>query len=65
MSEEKLYLYPIKSPGKTARSRGGESRAATGSLEKAEPLKSELEHFIHCVLQRTKPKTDGVEASGF
>jgi UDP-2-acetamido-3-amino-2,3-dideoxy-glucuronate N-acetyltransferase len=30
-------------------------------IEKKEPLKEELKHFIHCVENRKKPETDGEE----
>jgi len=32
------------------------------SLEKKEPLKEECQHFVDCIVQSLKPKTDGEEA---
>jgi UDP-2-acetamido-3-amino-2,3-dideoxy-glucuronate N-acetyltransferase len=31
-------------------------------LESCEPLKTECEHFLHCIKTRSRPKTDGTEA---
>ena len=60
--ERKLVLYPHhidwvdrvpvahKEPGKNI------------ELPKAEPLRVECEHFLHCVANREKPRTDGESA---
>jgi UDP-2-acetamido-3-amino-2,3-dideoxy-glucuronate N-acetyltransferase len=62
VSAEKLYLYPHKIEwidGKIPVAEKAEREIIP--VEKAEPLKSEVQHFIDCVHTRRQPKTDGRE----
>lgn len=62
ISEEKLFLYPHKiewKDGKVPVARKADYQVI--SVDKAEPLKQELNHFIECVINRKVPKTDGQE----
>jgi UDP-2-acetamido-3-amino-2,3-dideoxy-glucuronate N-acetyltransferase len=62
ISEEKLFIYPHKiawEEGNTPVAYRAEYNIVV--VEKKEPLKEELRHFIGCVVNRTKPKTDGYE----
>ena len=62
VSTEKLFIYPHKiewKHGKIPIAQKAEYHIIP--LEKAEPLKEELRHFIECVIERKKPKTDGYE----
>ncbi|MDQ7786435.1 MAG: Gfo/Idh/MocA family oxidoreductase [Thermodesulfovibrionales bacterium] len=62
MSKEKLFLYPHKiewKEGKIPVAQKAEYQVV--SIEKAEPLKEELEHFIGCARNRKRPLTDGHE----
>jgi len=62
VSEEKLLLYPHQigwKEGKLPHAMKAEREVVP--LEKAEPLKEELEHFLHSVRTRTRPETDGHE----
>jgi UDP-2-acetamido-3-amino-2,3-dideoxy-glucuronate N-acetyltransferase len=60
--EEKLSLYPH-----TIEWRGGKVPVAQKAqqevveVEFREPLRLECEHFLHCVKERKKPRTDGKE----
>lgn len=62
LSENKLLVYKHKIEWK-----GGKIPVAHRAeyevirIEKKEPLRSELEHFIKCVRQRKMPVTDGAE----
>ncbi|MEW6602693.1 MAG: Gfo/Idh/MocA family oxidoreductase [Nitrospirota bacterium] len=62
VSAEKLFLYPHKiewKQGKIPVAQKAEYQVVP--VEKAEPLKEELKHFIDCVLNRKVPVTDGRE----
>jgi len=62
MSEEKLFIYPHKIEwrnGKIPIAHKADYEAVP--LEKGEPLKQELTHFVECVLERKRPRTDGRE----
>lgn len=62
VSEEKLFLYPhqvIFEDRKISRIIKKEARVV--AIEKKEPLREELTHFVECVLSRHKPLTDGEE----
>jgi UDP-2-acetamido-3-amino-2,3-dideoxy-glucuronate N-acetyltransferase len=62
VSKEKLFLYPHKiewKEGKIPVAQKAEYEVV--HINKAEPLKEELSHFIECVLQRKRPLTDGFE----
>lgn len=62
VSGEKLFVYPH-----TIEWKDGKIPIAQKAdyliipIEKSEPLKNELSHFIECVTQRKKPLTDGAE----
>ncbi len=62
MSSEKLFLYPYKvdfENGKIPITQKVEYYIV--NIEKKEPLKEELLHFIDCIKNRKKPQTDGEE----
>lgn len=62
VSEEKLFLYPHQvtfEDGGTPKILKGETQII--AIEKKEPLREELVHFVKCVLNRRKPLTDGEE----
>jgi UDP-2-acetamido-3-amino-2,3-dideoxy-glucuronate N-acetyltransferase len=62
LSREKLFLYPH-----SIEWRDGKIPIAQKAdylivpVEQREPLKEELSHFVECVTERKKPKTDGSE----
>lgn len=62
VSKEKLFLYQHK-----IRWKDGNIPIAEKAdyyivpIEKGEPLKAELNHFVNCVLEKKRPKTDGAE----
>lgn len=63
LTREKLFLYPHKiewKNGKIPVARRAERY--TAKIEHKQPLKEELLHFINCVKERKKPKTDAYEA---
>ena len=63
LTEEKLFIYPhsIKwVEGKAPIVH--KARVRPVKIEKKEPLKEELKHFMFCVQKRKKPNTDGDEA---
>jgi len=62
VSEEKLFVYPHKiewREGKIPIAKKSEYRIIP--VDKEEPLKLELRHFVECVQERKRPKTDGSE----
>lgn len=62
VSKEKLFLYPHRIEwqyGKIPVAQKEEYQVIP--VDVAEPLKEELKHFVDCVLQRRKPRTDGYE----
>jgi len=62
MSQEKLFIYPHKiewQDGKIPVAQKADCHSVP--LDKKEPLKEELKHFIECVQERKTPKTDGNE----
>jgi UDP-2-acetamido-3-amino-2,3-dideoxy-glucuronate N-acetyltransferase len=62
VSEEKLRIYPHKIEWK-----GGKIPVAQKAdyypieVERKEPLQEELRHFVGCVLEGSRPRTDGEE----
>ena len=65
VSAEKLFIYPHKiewKDGKIPMAHKAEHQVIPVAGE--EPLRQELRHFIACVLERKKPKTDGLEGLG-
>jgi UDP-2-acetamido-3-amino-2,3-dideoxy-glucuronate N-acetyltransferase len=62
LTEEKLFFYPHKiewKDGKIPVAQKAEYEIIP--VEKGEPLRIELEHFIDCVINRKRPLTDGYE----
>lgn len=62
VSKEKLFLYPHKidwKEGKIPVAQKADYQVIP--IDKAEPLKAELEHFIDCIRTRRTPRTDGRE----
>lgn len=62
LSREKLFLYPHSiewKEGKIPVAQKADCRVIP--VEKREPLREELLHFLECVRQRSAPKTDGRE----
>jgi UDP-2-acetamido-3-amino-2,3-dideoxy-glucuronate N-acetyltransferase len=60
-SQDKLKLYPHKVEWKNQVPVAIKAKAEIIKLEQAEPLKSECQHFLDCVINRTQPLTDGQE----
>ena len=62
MSEEKLFIYPHKIEWKNGKIPiAHKADYAVVPIEKGEPLKQELTHFVESVLERKRPRTDGRE----
>ncbi|TAN42056.1 MAG: oxidoreductase [Nitrospirae bacterium] len=62
VSEEKLFLYPHRIEWENGKIPVAKKAAYNViPVEKGEPLKLELMHFMDCVKQRSQPKTDGTE----
>lgn len=62
MSQEKLFIYPHTiewQNGKIPVAQKADCHSVP--LDKKEPLKEELRHFIECVQERKSPQTDGNE----
>ncbi len=62
LNEDKLCIYPHKiewKDGKIPAVHKADYKAVP--IKNAEPLKQELMHFIECVKERKKPRTDGAE----
>lgn len=63
LTQEKLFLYPHKTTwidGKIPIANKAEFKII--EIEKSEPLKNELIHFINCILNNKKPLTDSEES---
>lgn len=62
VSEEKLFIYPHKIEWKEGKIPVAQ-RAEYYPVEVGhkEPMEEELRHFVSCVLERTRPRTDGEE----
>lgn len=60
--EDKLLLYPHRIEWKDHVPVPDKKEAEKVPLEKKEPLREECQHFIDCITQSLKPKTDGAEA---
>jgi len=61
ITEEKLFLYPHKVDWNGNIPVARKEDVEVIPIEKKEPLKEELLHFIECVRERKTPKTDGYE----
>lgn len=59
--DEKLLVYPHELNWKNGLPIPNKKEAEKIFLEKSEPLKNECRHFIDCILNNTKPITDGEE----
>ncbi|MHC4321647.1 MAG: Gfo/Idh/MocA family oxidoreductase [Planctomycetota bacterium] len=65
MSQEKLFIYPHKiewQNGKIPIAQKADCHSVP--IDKKEPLKEELRHFIECIQDRKTPQTDGKEGLG-
>ncbi len=60
-AQDKLKLYPHKVEWKNRIPTAVKAEAEVVELPAAEPLRSECEHFLSCVKDRSKPLTDGEE----
>lgn len=60
--EDKLLLYPHRIEWKDHVPVADKKEAEKVLIENKEPLKEECQHFIDCITQSLKPKTDGLEA---
>jgi len=60
--EDKLLLYPHRIEWKNHIPVSDKKEAEKVLLDRKEPLKEECQHFIDCIHQSLKPKTDGEEA---
>jgi len=61
VSKEKLFLYPHKIAWENGIPNTYRAEATVIPIESGEPLKLELSHFVECILERKRPKTDGYE----
>ncbi|RDD63564.1 Gfo/Idh/MocA family oxidoreductase [Ferruginivarius sediminum] len=59
--ESKLTLYPHKVEWRDNMPVPTKADAEPVSVEPAEPLRNECQHFIDCVTDRSRPRTDGRE----
>jgi UDP-2-acetamido-3-amino-2,3-dideoxy-glucuronate N-acetyltransferase len=59
--DKKLALYPHKIEWKDGAPRSIKKELVFISLEEKEPLKEECQHFIDCIQQGKRSKTDGFE----
>lgn len=59
--EEKLLIYPHQLNWENGIPIPNKKEAEKVIVEKSEPLKNECRHFIDCILNNTKPMTDGEE----
>jgi UDP-2-acetamido-3-amino-2,3-dideoxy-glucuronate N-acetyltransferase len=60
--EDKLLLYPHRIEWKNNMPIPDKKEADKVAFEKKEPLKEECQHFLDCIAESLKPKTDGEEA---
>jgi UDP-2-acetamido-3-amino-2,3-dideoxy-glucuronate N-acetyltransferase len=58
---DKLLFYPHQIQWQAGQPIPSKAEAEPVSLDEYEPLRAECEHYIHCVLNKTKPITDGEE----
>jgi len=61
VSENKLLLYPHKIKWVDRIPVASRAEAEIVQLEKLEPLRTECRHFLSCIKNRKRPKTDGHE----
>lgn len=60
--ESKLQLYPYPAQWVDGLPQPCQSQTENIHLEKNEPLKKEVQHFLDCILQKSTPTTNGAEA---
>ncbi len=60
-SDDKLQLYPHTIEWKDEVPVARKAEASIVPLEKGEPLRAECSHFLDCVRDRSRPRTDGAE----
>ncbi len=60
-TKEKLFYYPHKIEWNNGIPQANKEDVQVIPVENKEPLKEEMIHFIECVKERKKPKTDGYE----
>jgi len=60
-AERKLQLYPHRVDWQDRLPKAVKEEAIPVEIEKAEPLKEECRHFLHCVQTRQTPRSDGNE----
>lgn len=61
VSEEKLFLYAHKIKWQDRLPIASKAEAEVVPVEKTEPLRAECQHFLSCIQEGKKPKTDGYE----
>lgn len=61
--ENKLALYPHRVEWRHREPIASKAKAQFVRIEKKEPLREACLHFLDCIKSRTRPKTDGYEAS--
>ncbi|MFQ5964829.1 MAG: Gfo/Idh/MocA family oxidoreductase [Candidatus Scalinduaceae bacterium] len=62
VSEEKLFIYPHRIEWKDGKIPvAHKADFDIVQIDKGEPLKQELKHFVECVMERKRPITDGFE----
>lgn len=61
ITKEKLFYYPHKIEWNNGIPQAKKEDVQVIPVENKEPLKEEMIHFIECVKERKKPKTDGYE----
>lgn len=60
-TKEKLFYYPHKVVWNNGVPMAKKEEMKVIEVDSNEPLKEEIKHFIECVKERKKPKTDGYE----
>ena len=60
--EDKLLLYPHRIEWKNHMPVPDKKEAETIAVDKKEPLREECLHFVECLKQNVRPRTDGEEA---
>jgi len=60
-AKDKLLLYPHKVEWRNRIPTAVKAEAQAVSLEEGEPLRSECQHFLNCVISRKEPVSSGAE----
>jgi len=61
VSKEKLFLYPHRIEWLNRAPIASKAEAEIVPLETSEPLRAECQHFLACIQNGDRPKTDGLE----